>query len=134
MDVLFVCNGNVARSQEAALYFNTLKSKTDTKAMSAGINPVIGKPIDPLVVQVLAEDGISMDGCYRKPLTREMVRTANQIVSFVRLERLPEFARAHTTLVFWDVPDPRHQDSDFHHRVRNDIKKRVIGLLCDIEQ
>ena len=50
MNVLFVCNGNVARSQEAEIFFNTLKEKDDTIARSGGINVKLGKSIDPLVI------------------------------------------------------------------------------------
>ena len=131
MNVLFICNGNVARSQEAALYFNTLEVGPDT-ATSAGIDPIIGKPIEPLVIQVLAEDDISMEGCYRKQLTPEMIATAGRVISFIETEKLPDFAQSHPDISFWNVPDPRHQDIDFHRHVRDAIKERVKNLLAEM--
>jgi protein-tyrosine-phosphatase len=129
MNVLFICNGNVARSQEAALYFDHFKASPADSATSAGLNPIIGKPINPAVVESMAEDGISMDGCYRKLLTPEMVAAAGHIVSFVEIEKLPDYAQSHPGLDFWDVPDPRYQDADFHRQIRDDIKKRVKNLI-----
>lgn len=131
MNVLFICNGNVARSQEAALYFDILKVNPDDIATSAGINPIPGKPIDPYVVETLAEDGLSMNGCYRKQLTPEMVAVVDHVISFVEIEKLPDFARIHSGISFWDVPDPRHQNADFHRQVRDAIKKRVKELLAE---
>ena len=131
MNILFICNGNVARSQEAALYFNTLEVGLDN-ARSAGVNPIIGKPIEPLVIQVLAEDGISMEGCYRKQLTPEMVATAGRVISFMEIEKLPDFARSHRDISFWNVPDPRHQDINFHRQVRDAVKERVKNLLDEM--
>jgi|GEM_PF-2384770 len=54
MNILFICDGNVARNQEAALFLNTMIS-TRHRATSAGMDPKIGKPIDPAVVQVISD-------------------------------------------------------------------------------
>lgn len=132
MNVLFVCSGNVARSQTAALYFDRFKTNPEDFATSAGINAVVGKPIDPMVIKCLAEDGLSMDGCYRKPLAPEMVAAAGLIVSFVETEILPEYTHTHPDILFWDVPDPRYEDINFHRQVRDDIKQRVIRLIEEV--
>ena len=134
MNILFVCSGNVARSQEAALYFNSLRKDPEDVATSAGIHAIVGKPINPQVVQTMFEDNMSMDGCYRKALTPDMVRIASHIISFVGIEELPDFVQSHPAVSFWDVPDPRHQNDDFHKQVRDDIKQRVIDLLREIEE
>ncbi len=82
MNVLFVCNGNVARSQEAEAYFTSQTPDGVHRAASAGINVKLGKPIDPMVVAVMKEDGYDLAGAVRKQIDPEMVRQADRIVSF----------------------------------------------------
>lgn len=131
--VLFICNGNVARSQEAALYFNQLKKYDSDGATSAGVNVTVGKPIDPLVVSTMAEDGYNTVGCYRKQLTEQDVSSADIIVSFKPAEELPSYARTAGQIRFWEVPDPRQQDLEFFRNVRDDVKRRVVELLEELE-
>ncbi len=54
ISVLFVCNGNSARSQIAEALLGHFGG-ADFEASSAGTSP---KPVHPLAVQVLAEIGI----------------------------------------------------------------------------
>ncbi len=128
MKYLFICNGNVARSQEAEYFFNDL-SEDDT-AQSAGINVKVGKPIDPLVLEVMQEVDYGMVGVFRKFLTQDMVKKADKIISFKPLGELPDYVQERGVDVeFWDVPDPQHQPVEFHRKVRDDIRNRVANLL-----
>ena len=121
MRILFICRGNVARSQEAAAYYNQLAG-TDV-AVSAGIEAVVGKPIHPLVIQVMAEDGIDMASAFRKPLLALPIAAADHIVSFVPLTELPDSAQAKA--VYWDVVDPRGTDLQNHRHTRDVVKHLV---------
>lgn len=105
MHILFVCRGNVVRSQEAALFCSSLSGGAIT-AESAGIRPIIGKPINPDVVSLMQDLGFDKSKCYRKALTPQMVTAADKIVSFVASRELPEFAWSHPDVVQWHVPDP----------------------------
>lgn len=130
MKYLFICNGNVARSQQAEIFFNVLKtSKADT-AQSAGVDVVLGKPIAPDVIEVMKEIGYDMSHAIRKFVTREMVNEADKIISFKALDELPEYVQARKAdIEVWDVSDPRHQSIEFHRRIRDDIKERVVKLI-----
>lgn len=131
MKVLFICNGNVARSQEAAAYFNAMTNSPEAHAQSAGIQVKIGKPIDPLVIKVMAEDGMSLAHATRKLISEEMVRTADLIVSFKAAEELPPYTRQ-SNVIFWQVPDPQHQDVAFHRATRDQVKQLVRQLITDL--
>lgn len=128
MNYLFICNGNVARSQEAEYFFNDLSE--DDIATSAGVNVEVGKPIDPLVLQVMQEADYGMLGAHRKMVTETMVSKAYKIISFKPLAELPDYLQKRANdLEIWDVPDPRHQSLEFHRKIRDDIQQRVERLV-----
>lgn len=131
MRILFICDGNVARSQEAELFVNTL-SKGGHNAVSAGVNPKIGKPIDPNVVEVMKEIGYDMDGSVRKGIDKAVVDEADMIVSFKSAEELPEFMRHKGNVHYWEVADPARQSIEFHREIRDFVKSRVEALLAEI--
>jgi protein-tyrosine-phosphatase len=77
---LFICNGNVARSQQAEVFFNALKTSEADVAQSAGVDVVVGKPIAPDVVEVMREIGYEMPGAVRKFVTEDMANNADKII------------------------------------------------------
>lgn len=128
MKILFICDGNVARSQEAALFLHTL-SGGKHQAFSAGVNPKIGKPIDPTVVEVMQEIGYSMKGCVRKHIDPEAVKAVDMVVSFKPASELPEFVRNLNNVRYWDIADPRQAPIDVHRKTRDLVKAKVEALL-----
>lgn len=131
MNILFICDGNVARSQEAAIFLNDLSAGKHT-AISAGVNPKIGKPIDPLVIQVMKEIGYSMDKSVRKPIDESTVANADVVVSFKPANELPDFVRHHGNVKYWNVADPARQSVQFHRHIRDLVKSKVESLLAKI--
>ncbi|MEO5498890.1 MAG: low molecular weight phosphatase family protein [Candidatus Saccharimonadales bacterium] len=131
MNILFVCNGNVARSQEAEVFFNDLSE--DDIAYSCGINVKIGKPIDPLVTEVMKESDYSMKSAVRKFIDKEMIDKADIIVSFKPENELPEVLKGSGKLRYWQVDDPQHQDIEFHRRVRDEVKSKVTSLISELD-
>ena len=130
MNVLFICNGNVARSQEAEVFFNA--GTQNNHAYSAGVNVKIGKPLDPLVVEVMHEEGHSLDHCLRKFADKELVSSADLIISFKPKEELPEIVQVHSDIRYWDIPDPQHQPIEFHRKVRDAVKLKVNELIEEV--
>jgi arsenate reductase len=66
--VLFLCTGNSARSQMAEAILRNYVGES-IAVFSAGLEP---KPINPLTLQVLDENGIDTHGLYSKPLNEYM--------------------------------------------------------------
>lgn len=131
MRILFICDGNVARSQEAELFVNTL-SKGRHHAISAGVNPKIGKPIDPNVVEVMKEMGYDMSASFRKEINEAVAGEADMIVSFKSAEELPEFVRNKNNVRYWKIADPARQPIEFHRKVRDLVRSKVEALLAEI--
>lgn len=130
MNILFICNGNVARSQEAEIFFNDLSK--NSHAVSAGVNVNVGKPIDPMVVAVMDELGYSMKDCTRKFTDESMIDKAEMVISFKPYDELPFVLQKHANVRYWNVSDPQHQRIEFHREVRDQVKKLVGDLVQEI--
>jgi arsenate reductase (thioredoxin) len=79
--VLFVCTHNAGRSIVAAALLNA-HQPPGVRADSAGTDP--SDALNPIVVTVLAERGISLDGVVPKPITSELLATADLIITMSR--------------------------------------------------
>ena len=126
--ILYICDGNVARSQEAEILTNVL-GKGEYTASSAGTDPKIDKPIDPVVIAVMRELGYDMTKSFRKPIDEQMVNKADLIVSFKNADELPESVRSRKNVRYWTIADPRGQSIEVHRETRDIIKAGVEALL-----
>ena len=87
-ELLFVCVHNAGRSQLAAALAQHL-SGGRVHVRSAGSDPL--DEVNPFVVQVLAERGITLTDAYPKPLTGDVVRAADVIVTMGCGDTCPVF-------------------------------------------
>lgn len=134
MNILFICHGNVARSQEAEAFLSKLDSSRTLHAASAGVEVKVGEPLDPMVLAVMQELGYDLSGATRKFINADLVSWADMIVSFKPASELPSYAAEHTHLEYWDVDDPRQQPIEFHRDVRDEIQQRVSELVERLNQ
>lgn len=77
--VLFVDEDDTGRSQIAAALLNHHGGEA-VVARSAGI--VAGEALSPLVAAVLAERGVPVGTLYPKPVTDQVVRAADRVITF----------------------------------------------------
>lgn len=75
--ILFVCGHNAGRSQIAEAFTHTLSGQK-IKAASAGTHPAT--EINPIVIEVMKEVGISMRGYHPKLLTPVMWEGNTRII------------------------------------------------------
>ena len=134
--VLIVCVHNSGRSQMAAAYLRALAGGR-FQVESAGFDP---RPIDPLVIQAMAEDGIDLAGqrpqpvfdLYRQGRLYDYVITVCQESE----DRCPLFPGI-TQRLHWPFPDPAAIPGDAHQRlagvraIRDRIKLQVSQWLAD---
>ena len=126
-EILFVCVHNAGRSQMAAALTEHLSARR-VHVRSAGSAPT--NEINPTVVQVLQERGISLHTAYPKPLSDSVVRAADVIVTMGCGDACPIFPGKRYE--DWDVRDPAGQPVDVVREIRDDIQARVTTLLREI--
>jgi arsenate reductase (thioredoxin) len=128
-DVLFIGLGDSGRGQIAAALV-TLRSEGRVVAHSAGSSA--GVQVDPAVVEVMLELAVDLSEAYAKPLSAEILRAADVVVTMGRSVGSVEIP-AGTRHVDWRVGDPTGTSVDEARRVREDIDRRVQELLVDLD-
>jgi len=126
-EILFVCVHNAGRSQLAAALAKHL-SAGKVHVRSAGSQP--DQQIQPVTIQVLAERGIQISESFPKPLTDDVVRAADVIVTMGCGDACPVLPGKRYE--DWDVADPAGQPIEVVRAIRDDIQARVTTLLSEI--
>jgi arsenate reductase (thioredoxin) len=127
-EVLFVCVQNAGRSQLAASLI-TLRSGGHVGVRSAGSDPA--EVVNPLVAEVMAELGVDLGEAFPKPLTDEVVRAADVVVTMGCGDACPIYPGKRYE--DWEVADPAEATSYEEVRaIRDDIDARVRRLLSDL--
>jgi arsenate reductase (thioredoxin) len=124
-EVLFVCVRNAGRSQMAAALTHRL-SEGWIAVRSAGSQA--DERIDPAVIEVMSELGIDVTEEFPKPLTDEVVRAADVVITMGCGDSCPIYLGKHYE--DWDVADPAHQPIDVVRAIREDIRRRVEELVA----
>ena len=123
-EVLFVCAQNAGRSQMAAGLVK-LRSEGRVNVRSAGSNPA--QDLDPAVVQAMTEIGVDMGEEFPKPLTDEVVRAADVVVTMGCGDACPIYPGK--LYEDWELDDPADKSLETVRRIRDDIDRRVRTLL-----
>jgi len=123
-EVLFVCVHNSGRSQMAAALAHEL-SNGQVAVRSAGSHPT--EKIDPVVVEAMGEFGVDVRMEFPKPLTDEVVRAADVVITLGCGDACPVYPGKR--YADWDVADPAGQPLEVVRRIRYDIHHHVSELL-----
>jgi arsenate reductase (thioredoxin) len=124
-EVLFVCVRNAGRSQMAAALTHRL-SDGWIAVRSAGSQP--GERIDAAVIEAMRELDIDVTEEFPKPLTDEVVRAADVVITMGCGDTCPIYPGKHYE--DWDVADPAHQPVEVVRAIRDDIRRRVEELVA----
>jgi arsenate reductase len=131
MNVLFVCSGNIGRSQIAMEYFKQLGVG---KTASAGTRVTvedekIGDRDDAQnVLEVMHEDGIEMSSNTRTTLLPEMLNDFDKVVVMAEPDRTPEWLNNNPKFEYWEIPNVNGMPIEQLRVVRDDIKSKVRQL------
>ena len=122
--VLFVCVHNAGRSQMAAGYLREL-SGGNVEVLSAGSEPK--DQINPIAIQVMAEEGIDIANDAPKILTTQAVQESDVVITMGCGDVCPVFPGKRYE--DWLLDDPAGQEIAKVREIRDEIIGRVENFF-----
>ncbi len=126
-EVLFVCVHNAGRSQMAAALLNR-HAGGRVHVRSAGSTPT--DEINPAVREAMSEIGIDLSQEFPKPLTDEVVRAADVVITMGCGDACPLYPGKR--YLDWQLDDPAGRSIDEVRPIRDEIARRVEHLLKEL--
>lgn len=126
--VLFMCVHNAGRSQMAAGWLRHLAGDRVT-VWSGGSEPA--SEINPAAIEAMAEVGIDIRDEFPKPWTDEVVRAADVVVTMGCGDACPLYPGKRYE--DWELDDPAGLDLEAVRPIRDEIRRRVEGLLASLQ-
>ena len=126
-EVLFVCVHNAGRSQMAAGLVK-LRSEGRIQVRSAGSDPA--EVINPAVVEAMDEVGVDMSNEFPKPLTDEVVRAADVVITMGCGDACP--IHPGKRYEDWELDDPAGRPVEQVRTIRDQIDRRVRALVDEL--
>jgi arsenate reductase len=123
-EVLFVCVHNAGRSQMAAGLVK-LRSGGRIHVRSAGSAPA--DEINPAVIEAMNELGVDMSEEFPKPLTDEVVRAADVVITMGCGDACPIYPGKRYE--DWELEDPAGKPLATVRRIRDELDARVQQLI-----
>jgi len=126
-EVLFVCVHNAGRSQMAAALLDH-HAAGRVLVRSAGSAPA--DELNPAVVEAMAEVGLDISKELPKPLTDDAVSASDIVVTMGCGDACPIYPGKR--YLDWDLPDPDGKTLEEIRPIRDEIDRRVGGLLDEL--
>jgi arsenate reductase (thioredoxin) len=126
-EVLFVCIHNAGRSQMAAALLDH-HAQGRVHVRSAGSQPA--DQLNPAVVAAMEEIGLDLSREFPKPLTDEVVRAADAVITMGCGDACPIYPGKRYE--DWELDDPAGQPIEKVRRIRQEIDTRVRQLLEEL--
>jgi arsenate reductase (thioredoxin) len=126
-EVLFVCTHNAGRSQMAMALMDS-KARGRVHVRSAGSTPA--EEINPAAVEAMAEVGLDLTKEFPKPLTDEVVRAADVVITMGCGDACPIYPGKR--YLDWDLDDPAGKSVEGVRPIRDELDRRVTGLLVEL--
>jgi len=128
---LFVCLGNVGRSQMAEAFYNNLTNSDNS--WSAGVEAhtpeKYGHPAKK-IVDIMNEIYIDVSHAVVKTVNQSMIDNSGIIIIMCEKNECPDFLLKSNKNVFWeDVKDPVGMSYEETRLVRDQIKQKIFSLI-----
>jgi arsenate reductase len=127
--ILFVCLHNAGRSQMSRALFDRAAAGRHTSESAGSVADPDGH-VHPEVVEVMREIGVDIADQRPKMLTTELAEAADLVVTMGCGDTCPYIPGKR--YLDWDLPDPKGQPLDAVRATRDEIARRVEGLIADL--
>jgi arsenate reductase len=132
--LLFICQGNVSRSQMAEAFYNHLTE--GSYGLSAGVDLTVPgryRNPDKFTIQVMDEVGISIQRQLVHSFAPFMLQGVDGVITMVPPDKLPDHVLRYLVgdqyVDYWDISDTFEKDLPFYRIVRDMIKEKVEKLV-----
>jgi protein-tyrosine-phosphatase len=144
MKVLFVCRGNMGRSQMAEAIFNKLAPE-GYASISVGTNvfdkegnsmegqTLINRIGAEQVLEVLRELDIEAGLAVRNQITKSLVDESDVVVVMAEKETWPEYLVNSGKVIYWEIIDPKAKGINETRQIRDQIAEWVEKLIAEIK-
>jgi arsenate reductase len=126
--VLFVCLHNAGRSQISEALFERAAGGRH-EARSAGTEP--GEHVHPEVVEAMRELGVDLAARTPRKLTRADAEWADAVVTMGCGDECPYVPGKR--YLDWELEDPKGRPLEEVRRTRDEIERRVVELIGELE-
>ncbi|MBI4895619.1 MAG: low molecular weight phosphatase family protein [Candidatus Aenigmarchaeota archaeon] len=130
MKILFICRGNVGRSQMAEAFYNHYTKSIN--AFSAGVTKKaleLYPKMDHTICKIMKEKDIDVSRQRVKLLTRKMVAEADEIFAMCQISHLPNYLSKSKKVKYWKIKDPVKMNLADTRKIRNKIDRRIKSLI-----
>jgi arsenate reductase (thioredoxin) len=128
---LFVCMGNVGRSQMAEAFYNYYTNSTDS--WSAGIQSDTPEKYDrpaQKIIDLMSDVDIDVSKARVKTISQEMIENSERIIIICKRDECPDFLLKSKKITFWaDIEDPFEMSIEETKKIRDQIKNRILALI-----
>jgi protein-tyrosine-phosphatase len=114
MKVLFVCRGNVSRSQMAAAIYNKLSNSQSADSAGTHVdNPgelLLDRSIrlgGSLTLDVMKDHGYDINKGVQTQLTPEMLNKYDKVISVAGMRYTPKWLANAPNYTYWKITDPK---------------------------
>jgi arsenate reductase len=125
--VVFLCVHNAGRSQMAAGFLRTMAGDR-VDVYSGGSQPA--DAVNPVAVAAMAERGIDIGAFQPQRWSDEAIRAADVVVTMGCGDECPYYPG--TRYVDWELADPAGRPIDEVRPIRDEIERRVRGLMDEL--
>ena len=127
--VLFLCTHNAGRSLAAKVLLDHY-AQGRVEVRSAGSDP--GNGLNPSVVAILEERGLDPTKEFPKPLTDELAREADVVVTMGCGDACPVYPGKR--YLDWELEDPAGKPLEVVRPIVDEIDGRVRALLAELTE
>ena len=131
MKVLFVCRGNIGRSQMAMEFYNKLHgsgAESEGTIVEPDKQRLGDRPGARVVIEAMKELGIDMSDNISSQLAESTLKNYDKVIVMAEPETIPQWLRENPKTTIWNIEDPKGHEIEKVRVLRDQIANLVATL------